>query len=63
MGNLAVLAMALRSPRGRATRSPKGEAWWAFLDTYRTLCVVPTPEIREVFEHIRNGRAPALIDA
>jgi hypothetical protein len=29
--------------------------WWAFLDTYRTLCLAPTPEIREIFEILRTG--------
>ena len=26
------------------------EGWWGFLDTYRTFCLVPAPEIREIFE-------------
>src|SRR5882762_3338262 len=26
---------ALQAPRGRATRSPKGEAWWARQQPYR----------------------------
>jgi hypothetical protein len=29
--------------------------WRAFLDTYRTLCLAPTPEIREIFEQLRGG--------
>jgi len=28
--------------------------WLAFLDTYRTLCLAPTMEIREVFEQLRK---------
>jgi len=27
---------------------------WAFLDTYRTLCLAPSPEIREIFEELRD---------
>jgi hypothetical protein len=26
------------------------EGWWGFLDTYRTFCLVPASEIREIFE-------------
>jgi hypothetical protein len=29
--------------------------WWAFLDTYRTLCFAPTPEVRQIFEKLRAG--------
>jgi hypothetical protein len=25
------------------------DGWWAFLDTYRTLCLAPSPEIRDIF--------------
>src|SRR5262249_36551926 len=31
--------------------------WRAFLDTYRTLCLAPTPEIREIFEQLRSSLA------
>jgi hypothetical protein len=34
--------------------------WWAFLDTYRTLCLVPSPEIREIFEQLRNEKATSF---
>jgi hypothetical protein len=27
--------------------------WWAFQDTYRTLCVATPPEVREIFENLR----------
>jgi hypothetical protein len=30
--------------------------WWAFLDTYRTLCLAPSPQIREIFEQLREDR-------
>jgi hypothetical protein len=34
----------------------QGIFWWlAFLDTYRTLCLAPTPEIREIFEQLTGG--------
>jgi hypothetical protein len=29
-------------------------AWWAFLDTHRTLCIAPSPEIREIFEQLKG---------
>jgi hypothetical protein len=29
---------------------------WAFLDTYRTACLAPSPEIREIFEQVRTGK-------
>jgi hypothetical protein len=28
--------------------------WLAFLDTYRTLCLAPTAEIRAIFEQLRD---------
>jgi len=31
--------------------------WLPFLDTYRTLCVTPTPEFEEVLEEIRTRAA------
>ena len=44
-------------PSGRdgGTKNPPNcSSWWAFLDTYRTLCLAPSPEIREIFEQLRN---------
>lgn len=34
-----------------------GKVRRAFLDTYRTACLAPSPEIREVFEEMRRGNA------
>jgi hypothetical protein len=31
----------------------------AFLDTYRTMCLVPAPDIRRVLEEIRDMRPVA----
>ena len=28
--------------------------WWAFMDTYRTLCLAPTPEIREILNGLES---------
>jgi hypothetical protein len=33
-----------------------GQEWSAFLDTYRTLCVAPGPEIREIFSTLEAGQ-------
>jgi hypothetical protein len=35
--------------------------WWAFLDTYRTLCLAPGPEIRDIFEQLREEPHLALL--
>jgi hypothetical protein len=43
--------------RGHGKRRVPRFYRWAFLDTYRTLCVVPNAEVREIFEQIRNGNA------
>jgi len=37
-----------------AARSPMGEAWWAFLEAYRTFCIAPGPEVRGTFEQLRS---------
>jgi hypothetical protein len=42
-----------------STNAGGSSMWWAFLDTYRTLCLVPTPEVREIFEQLRSGNAIA----
>jgi hypothetical protein len=31
--------------------------WLAFLDTYRTLCLAPPPEIREIFERVKEEKS------
>jgi hypothetical protein len=36
-------------------KSVRHTSWLGFLDTYRTLCIDPTAEIRLVFEEIRSS--------
>ena len=39
---------------GGSGNPPSCRSWWAFLDTYRTLCLAPSPEIRKIFEELRS---------
>jgi len=39
---------------GKCLNKQQNFSWWAFLDTYRTLCLAPSPEIREIFEELRD---------
>jgi hypothetical protein len=41
------------------TRQCQGGVWLPFLDTYRTMSLVPTPEFRVVLEEIREMRRAA----
>jgi hypothetical protein len=34
-------------------------AWLGFLDTYRTLCLAPSPEIRTILEEVKRLQLPA----
>jgi hypothetical protein len=34
-------------------------SWLPFLDTYRTMCLVPQPEFRRVLDEIREMRMAA----
>jgi hypothetical protein len=40
---------------GSGGNPPGCPGWWAFLDTYRTLCLAPDSKIREIFEELRSG--------
>lgn len=31
----------------------KSEKWWAFVDKYRTLCLMPDPEFRSLVDDFR----------
>jgi len=56
---------------GRAVRRAQGspdaasldvmprEGWLPFLNTYRTMCLVPQPEFRRVLEEVREMRLAA----
>jgi hypothetical protein len=47
---------------GGGGNPPDCPNWWAFLDTYRTLCLAPDSKIREIFEELRSGRYAELIE-
>jgi len=46
--------VAFGERRRMSTNAGGSSMWWAFLDTYRTLCLAPTPEVREIFEKLRT---------
>ena len=48
------LPMAYWTPATGRRSASFVQGWWAFLDTYRTLCIAPSPEIREIFEQLRD---------
>jgi hypothetical protein len=39
-----------RIEAGEKAKSAKSEIWLGFLDTFRTLCIAPNKEVREIFE-------------
>src|SRR6266436_9580802 len=51
---LAAQMVAVHSAAMRSLRQLKSSETVAFLDTYRTLCLAPTAEIREIFEQLRD---------
>jgi hypothetical protein len=52
-------AIAARSGGGKTPILTKSEIWLPFLNTYRTLCLAPGPEFREVLNGVREIRAAA----
>jgi len=47
---------------GKCLNKQQNFSWWAFLDRYRTLCLAPSPEIREIFEELRDeAHLPSLL--
>jgi hypothetical protein len=53
------LEFSLRSPFDLMVNRANYTSWLPFLDTYRTMCLVPTPEFRGVLEEIREMRLAA----
>ena len=47
---------ALRAAAGETAKSAKTEIWLPFLNTYRTMCLTPTPVFRRLFEDVRDIR-------
>jgi hypothetical protein len=60
IGNRSPL-LSFRAATAQATANLAKNRWWAFLDTYRTLCLAPTPEIRDIFEQVRDEPYLALL--
>jgi hypothetical protein len=51
----APLAHAVTMPHGHMGRVPRFVPnWLPIVDTYRTLCMAPSPEVRAVFQAIRD---------
>ena len=52
-------AIAVRSAANETAKSAKTEIWLPFLNTYRTMCLVPQPEFRQILEDVRELRLAA----
>src|SRR5262249_19325783 len=55
-GNLKAISATTETV---STRQYQGGVWLPFLDTYRTMCLAPQPEFRDVLEHVRSMQLAA----
>jgi len=46
--------IAARAAEAETAKSAKTEIWLPFLDTYRTMCLAPNPEFRQLLEQARD---------
>jgi hypothetical protein len=53
------LEFSLRSPFDLMVNRANHTSWLPFLDTYRTMCLAPQPEFREILEHVRSMQLAA----
>ena len=48
-------AIVARSNGGKNANPDGHQGWLGLLNTFRTMCIAPPPQIRQVFEQIRTG--------